>query len=101
VSASQGLGATTGILRLGDERRHIELSYDPAQLSVMPMILYKERRGQWLLRVFFSLGEIDETRRLDEEREQFTEHHRSILPGWDSGEGLTFAFDIEAKESPR
>jgi len=62
VSAKHGLGATEGLIEIGDGHRSLVISFDPAVCAAMPMVLYRELHGTFFCRLFFSLGEIDETR---------------------------------------
>lgn len=63
VSCSTGLGATDGQLLIGDAHSALKLSWDPALGAALPMIHYQPSRPASLLRVVFSLAELDETRR--------------------------------------
>lgn len=64
VSARQGLGATEGIIMLGDANRSIQVTFNPAQAAAMPMLLYREVDGHYFLRLLFSLRELDDTQYL-------------------------------------
>nr|VFJ59995.1 MAG: Glycosyl hydrolase family 57 [Candidatus Kentron sp. DK] len=61
VSCRSGLGSTDGWLRIGDAKRGIEVSWDPADCAAFPMLYHKPCPPGALTRVHFSLGEIDET----------------------------------------
>lgn len=61
VSATTGFGATTGQIRIGDVRRGIELSWDPAECAALPMLVHRQAQPAALTRIMFSLGELDET----------------------------------------
>lgn len=63
VSASMGLGATDGMLRIGTVVRGLELSWDPTQCAAFPMIQHQTSRPGALTRIVFSLAELDETAR--------------------------------------
>ncbi|MEW6659545.1 MAG: glycoside hydrolase family 57 [Thermodesulfobacteriota bacterium] len=68
ISASHGLGGTGGVVILGDGERRLRVGFDQAQAAVMPMLTYQETGEQFFCRLLFSLGELDETRRLREQR---------------------------------
>jgi hypothetical protein len=68
ISASHGLGGTGGMVILGDGERRLRVSFDQAQAAVLPMLIYQESGEQFFCRLLFSLGELDETRRLTEQR---------------------------------
>lgn len=73
VSCSSGFGATTGEISLGSEARGLTARWDPARCAAMPMLQHtpgdapaesaggKGRRS--LTRIYFSLGELDESSR--------------------------------------
>lgn len=63
VSCTTGLGATDGVLEIGDTYRSIVISWQPHECAAMPMILHQEATPGFLTRVIFSLGEFDETSR--------------------------------------
>lgn len=64
VSARSGLGATEGLVTLGDARRQIHVRFDPAEAAALPMVEYRDVADVYWLRLVFSLGELDETRAL-------------------------------------
>ena len=64
VSARSGLGATEGLVTLGDARRQIHVRFDPAEAAALPLIEYRDVADVYWLRLVFSLGELDETRAL-------------------------------------
>lgn len=61
VSARSGLGATEGIVSMGDARRQIHVSFNPAEAAALPLVEYRDVAGVYWLRLLFSLGELDET----------------------------------------
>jgi len=65
VSANTGLGATKGIVIVGDEKTQLEFRIDQAQLAVIPMLSFHYVDDSYLLRLWFSLRELDDTRRFD------------------------------------
>ena len=62
VSASSGLGATEGLLIIGDARKAIAVWFDQALCAAMPMVTYREAAPSFFARVMFSCGEMDESR---------------------------------------
>lgn len=63
VSCTTGLGATTGEILLGDDRRGISLTWDPSRSAVFPMLIHRPAHPHPLTRVLFSLSELDDTSR--------------------------------------
>lgn len=61
VTASGGLGATTGTLLIGDARSALRLSWNPADAAVFPMLSHQFSSPSTLTRLTFSLSEQDET----------------------------------------
>jgi hypothetical protein len=61
VSATTGLGATDGRIRLGADGRFLQATWDPTQCSVFPMIIHWPLKQRFLTRLVFSLAEYDET----------------------------------------
>ena len=64
VSCTTGFGATTGEIILGDVHREISISWDPAQCAFFPMLSHQLFKENFLTRLFFSLGELDDTMRV-------------------------------------
>lgn len=62
VSASSGLGATEGLLIIGDARKALAIWFDQALCAAMPMVTYREAATSFFVRVMFSCGEMDESR---------------------------------------
>lgn len=63
VSCTTGLGATGGEISLGDDRRAIRLSWDPARAAALPMLIHQRIPPSHLTRILFSLSELDDTAR--------------------------------------
>ncbi|MFT5284550.1 MAG: hypothetical protein ACI8TQ_000707 [Planctomycetota bacterium] len=63
ISARGAYGATDGRLNISNGSNAIELSWDPAAAAALPLVLRHEIDGRALLRVGFSLSEIDDTYR--------------------------------------
>lgn len=61
VSARGCVGATEGWIDVGDERRGIALIRDLAELYTVPLVHYEEVDDLFLLRVYLSAGESDDT----------------------------------------
>jgi hypothetical protein len=62
VTASSGLGATEGLVLMGDARKAIAIHVDPSICAAMPMIAFRLVPPSFFGRVMFSCGELDETR---------------------------------------
>jgi hypothetical protein len=62
VSATGGLGATEGVVVVGDKKRAIDIWFDQKVCPAMPMLRYEETRKSFLLRLLFSCAEYDESR---------------------------------------
>jgi len=61
VSAPSSLGNTGGELEIGDNEKKIFIKTDMAKCAALPMIQFENLPKTFLLRSFFSLGEIDDT----------------------------------------
>ena len=61
VTASGGLGATCGGVVIGDERRAVKIECDKEYTYSMPLLHFEEVRGGYFLRLYHSLGEVDDT----------------------------------------
>ncbi|MBI5892612.1 MAG: hypothetical protein HZB79_02995 [Deltaproteobacteria bacterium] len=61
VSASSCLGATEGWLAIGDKEKSIRIDTDKAQLFSVPLLHYQGVDDKFFLRVYHSIGEIDDT----------------------------------------
>lgn len=72
VTASGGLGATTGTLLIGDDHAALRLSWNPADAAVFPMLSHQFSSPSALTRLTFSLSEQDETFKADGELPSFT-----------------------------
>ena len=62
VTASSGLGATEGIVIIGDAKKAVALCFDPSVCASMPMIAFRKAPPSFFARIMFSCGELDETR---------------------------------------
>ncbi|MBF0506856.1 MAG: glycoside hydrolase family 57 [Nitrospirae bacterium] len=62
VTASHGLGATEGVMVLGDSHKGIAIIFDQTICAAMPMLVYKNAAPSFFCRLFFSCGEMDESR---------------------------------------
>jgi len=61
VSAKNCLGATDGKIIIGDKIKYLEINLDRSFSAIMPMIQYKKIKNNYLLRIFFSASETDDT----------------------------------------
>jgi hypothetical protein len=62
VTASSGLGATEGIVIIGDAKKAVALCFDPSVCAPMPMIAFRKAPPSFFARIMFSCGELDESR---------------------------------------
>ena len=61
VSSKNCLGATDGKIIIGDKTKFLEINLDRSFSAIMPMIQYKKIKNNYLLRIFFSASETDDT----------------------------------------
>ena len=61
VSASRGLGVTTGKIQIINNERSFSLQWDPSECAVMPMLQRTSINDEALSRVMFSMKETDDT----------------------------------------
>jgi len=61
VSAKHCLGATEGWVAVGDGEKGILIRTDKSDLYSVPMIRYEEVDNSYFLRVYHSIGELDDT----------------------------------------
>jgi hypothetical protein len=61
VTASTGLGATEGIVIIGDARKALAINFDPSVCASMPMVAFRQTGPSFFARVMFSCGELDES----------------------------------------
>lgn len=80
VSCSTGLGATTGELVLGDKRRKLGVSWDPSECALFPMLMHRVSGQRALIRVIFSVAELDDTSRPEGDLPSFGIHVSSKQP---------------------
>ncbi|MAL97120.1 glycoside hydrolase [Hydrocarboniclastica marina] len=65
VSASAGLGATTGEFKFGSGSCGLRLTWEPSECAALPMVSSLEVNRKYLNRMWFSLIEADETLKPD------------------------------------
>lgn len=63
VSSTTGLGATDGMIIVGDADRSIAISWCPAKSAVVPMLINRKCKDKYLTRIALSLCELDDTSR--------------------------------------
>jgi len=62
VTAKGGLGATEGVVEIGDAKRMLIVRHDPCLSALIPTLRFeKVRGGGYFLRLRYSAQEIDET----------------------------------------
>jgi hypothetical protein len=72
VSSSRGLGATTGEIEIINNSNVINISWDPSNSAVLPMLQNNSCNNKRLSRIMFSLREIDDTVKYPTKLEKFT-----------------------------
>jgi len=66
ISAKQGLGATEGIVIIGDRYKELKFQHDFTKSALIPTIIYKQiSNGKYFFRLQYSAQEIDETLKLN------------------------------------
>ncbi len=81
VSSNGCLGMTEGWLEIGDSARALQIEVDKTEAALVGLLNYQEIKDKYFLRVAFSAGEWDETRKnnqLDLEPLEFTVRIRVI-----------------------
>ncbi len=63
VSSTTGFGATSGEIIIGDQWRSLRINWNPANAAVFPMLNYQKFKKDFLMRLYFSLSELDESMR--------------------------------------
>ncbi|HHL39953.1 MAG TPA: glycoside hydrolase family 57 [Deltaproteobacteria bacterium] len=61
VTASSCLGATDGTVRVGDDDKCVAVTTDKSGLYTAPMLNYREVDDGFFLRLYHSVGEVDDT----------------------------------------
>ncbi len=61
VSASGCLGATEGWVAVGDKDKELRITTDKSELYSVPMVSYRQVDDKFFLRIYHSIGEVDET----------------------------------------
>lgn len=75
ISAKHGLGATEGLVIIGDKEKQVCIWHDPAKSALIPTIKYQlTKNNQYFLRLQYSAQELDETFKKDE-RKRVLEFH--------------------------
>jgi len=68
ISAKHGLGATEGLVIIGDKEKQVCIWHDPAKSALIPTIKYQlTENNQYFLRLQYSAQELDETFKRDEQ----------------------------------
>lgn len=63
VSCRSGLGATEGVVVLGDARRAVRIEIDKARAALFPMLSMRRIGGRYFCRITLSARELDDTSR--------------------------------------
>jgi hypothetical protein len=61
VTASACLGATDGIVRVGDKEKSVTIETDKSRLYSVPMVSYADVGNSFFFRLYHSVGEVDDT----------------------------------------
>ncbi len=73
VSASHGLGVTSGLVELGDDRTLLEVEIDKASSALTGHIRYAPVDDRYFYRLIFSAMEMDDTSAFSKERSAFSD----------------------------
>ncbi len=69
ISAKHGLGATEGLVIIGDKEKQVCIWHDPAKSALIPTIKYQlTENNQYFLRLQYSAQELDETFKKDKQK---------------------------------
>jgi hypothetical protein len=63
ITCTTGFGATTGNILIGDRKRGLDFSWDPGACAAFPMLRHEPSPPSHFTRVYFSLSELDDTRK--------------------------------------
>lgn len=63
VSSQGGFGATKGEIIIKSQDKHLYLCWDPCKCAVMPMLQNTSIDSKTLSRLFFSMSEVDDTKK--------------------------------------
>jgi hypothetical protein len=75
ISASNGLGATEGLVIVGDDRKQLKFRHEQTQSAIVPSIHFLPMEGKnYFLRMHYSAQEIDETFKENSEANQIRFH---------------------------
>jgi len=83
VTASSGLGATEGIMIIGDASKALALCFEPSVCAAMPMVAFRESVPSFFARIMFSCGELDESKAQEVSARCGS---RAVLSGWGNNE---------------
>ena len=86
VSATGGLGATGGVVEIGDARHAVHVEVDKACSAVIGLLTYREVWGTFFCRLAFSALELDETSRFGEQAQAPALARFTIRGGYPSPE---------------
>lgn len=64
VSAKKGIGATEGIVEIGDSQKSLCIEVDRAKSTLLGLITYKPVKTKYFFRCSFSASEMDETSKI-------------------------------------
>jgi hypothetical protein len=79
VSASHGLGMTEGVVEMGDALTTLRVEVDRGLAAVLGMVTYKETPDSFFYRLSFSVREVDETVRPQEQGQPIAPIHARIV----------------------
>ena len=72
TSSSGGIGATDGKIKINNKNKCINLSWDPSESAVMPMLQKLTYEDKSLCRVYFSMKETDDTSKIPSKISKFS-----------------------------
>lgn len=66
VSSSRGIGASTGLIYVTNDKDNLKLAWNPHKCAVLPMLINTSRKNKTLSRILFSMQEYDDTLKKNE-----------------------------------
>jgi len=77
ISSRHGLGATEGVMMIGDKTKVIKFKHSPKQAAIIPQIVYLPSENNYFFRLQYSAQELDET--FVESNQKQTQHFNCYL----------------------
>ncbi len=61
ISAKYGLGATEGVMLIGDKNKTLQINHNPLKSALIPFVFFKPMNNTFFLRLEYSACEMDDT----------------------------------------